>query len=172
MKVFEPNDVGLVRVPRCAWTLVLGTEAKVAALRSRLYVEKYRVRVLIEAVTWQGLRTLQTRSARENEELRGLQKMLPLVAERLIGVQKDYRPRLLRLQGFCGQVLREPEVVIRAPHVVVAMPTSGAVATAHSIPAPQHKDEFKKPHDEKMGLKPSESKLSLASTRSRYVPAS
>ncbi|KAH9205157.1 hypothetical protein DL95DRAFT_397928, partial [Leptodontidium sp. 2 PMI_412] len=51
MRVFEPNDVGLVRLPRSAWTLVLGTEAKVAALRSRLYVEKYRVRVLIDAVT-------------------------------------------------------------------------------------------------------------------------
>lgn len=94
LRIFEPNNVGLVRLPKVAWTLVMGTEAKVAALRSRLYVEKYRVRVLIEAVSWAGLASLEPRTERQNEELEQLQKMLPLIAERLIGVQKDYVPRL------------------------------------------------------------------------------
>jgi hypothetical protein len=94
MRLFEPNDVGLVRLPRAAWTLVMGTEVKVAALRSRLYVEKYRVRVLIEAVSWAGLASSVMRNDKQDEELRQLQKMLPLIAERLMGVQKDYVPRL------------------------------------------------------------------------------
>jgi hypothetical protein len=55
LKIFEPNDVGLVRLPRNAWVLVMRGEQKAASLRSRLYVKKYRVRVLIEAVCWVGL---------------------------------------------------------------------------------------------------------------------
>jgi hypothetical protein len=50
MKVFKLNDVGLVRLFRAAWVLVMGTERKMKELRSRLYVEKYKVRVLINAI--------------------------------------------------------------------------------------------------------------------------
>ena len=56
LKVSEPNEVGLVRLPQCAWNLVMGGESRAQALRSRLYVEKYRVRVLVEAVAWHGLK--------------------------------------------------------------------------------------------------------------------
>jgi hypothetical protein len=54
--------VGLVRVPRYAWLFVMGTEAKMAGLMSRLYVEKYKTRVFIEAVCWKGLRKMEGRS--------------------------------------------------------------------------------------------------------------
>ena len=43
LRLFEPNDVGLVRLPRNAWVLVMRGEHRAASLRSRLYVEKYRV---------------------------------------------------------------------------------------------------------------------------------
>jgi hypothetical protein len=96
LRVFEPNDVGLVRVPRNAWAFVMGNEAKMGQFRSRLYVEKYRVRVLIDAVAWQGLRELGPlgRSSEQERELEMLRKMLPLVAERLMGVWKDFKPRI------------------------------------------------------------------------------
>ena len=94
MRIFEPNDVGLVRLPRNAWVLVMRGEQRAASLRSRLYVEKYRVRVLIEAVCWVGLNGKAGLSEQEMMELRGLKNMLPLIAERLVGVQKDYVPRL------------------------------------------------------------------------------
>lgn len=107
-KLFEPNDVGLVRVPRNAWGLVCGGEAQAGMLRSRLYVEKYRVRVLIDAVCWVGLNRMVTeeRSASEEQELKELRMMLPLVAERLVGVQRDYVPRLT------GKPIVEEEKII------------------------------------------------------------
>jgi len=177
MRVFEPNDVGLVRLPRCAWTLVLGTEAKVAALRSRLYVEKYRVRVLIEAIAYEGLRGLRAKSRREEDELRSLRRMLPLVAERLVGVQKDYKPRLMRLNGeFVDEPMVIPETVVRAaPMKTVVDP---AVATPIPVPAPApipapavqpKKEVTQDPCSEKMALKASASTHSLASTSSRHV---
>lgn len=63
-------------------------EQKAASLRSRLYVEKYRVRVLIKAVCWVGLNGkgsagLDEREVRELGELKG---MLLLIAERLVGI--------------------------------------------------------------------------------------
>lgn len=96
LRVFEPNDVGLVRVPKNAWIFVMGGEREMGRLRSKLYVEKYRVRVLIDAVVWLGLRNLgkERRTAEEERELEGLSAMLPLVAERMVGVWKDYRPRI------------------------------------------------------------------------------
>lgn len=94
--VFEINNIGLVRVPRNAWAYVMGGELRMAQFRSRLYVEKYRVRVLIDAVAWQGLRAIGPldRTAQEEGELNNLTKVLPLVAERLMGVWKDYKPRI------------------------------------------------------------------------------
>ncbi|KAG4428718.1 hypothetical protein IFR05_015797 [Cadophora sp. M221] len=134
LRVFEPNSVGLVRLPRSAWILVLGTEAKVAALRSRLYVEKYRVRVLIEAVTWEGLRALGVgrRSKREEDELRSLRRMVPLIAERLVGVQRDYKPRLMRLAGL---VVDEGLVIPEAVGRMVGMKTVVVPAIAVKAPA-------------------------------------
>lgn len=88
--------MGLVRVPRNAWAYVMGGEVKMAQFRSRLYVEKYRVRVLIDAVAWQGLKAIGPlgRTAEQERELEALRKMLPLVAERLLGVWRDYKPRI------------------------------------------------------------------------------
>lgn len=109
MKIFEPNDVGLVRLPKSAWVLVVGSEPKVAALRSRLYIEKYRVRVLIETVCFVGLKKLSFRRQKEEEELRALKAMMPLIAERLVGVQTDYVPRLTGRKA-----LPEPAVQVQA----------------------------------------------------------
>ncbi|KUJ22808.1 uncharacterized protein LY89DRAFT_311033 [Mollisia scopiformis] len=98
-KIFQPNDVGLVRLPRNAWILINGTEAKAASLRSRLYVEKYRVRVLLDAVNWYGLRSLEIRDMDEEREFQNVRARLGLVAERLVGVWKDYTPRLKDLEN-------------------------------------------------------------------------
>lgn len=94
MKVFETNDVGLVRAPRFAWCAVCGGEREAARLRSRLYVEKYRVRVLLDAVCWEGLRKKEGRSVEEEKEFEGLRNMLPLLTERLVNVQNDYNLKL------------------------------------------------------------------------------
>lgn len=102
LKVSEPNEVGLVRLPQCAWNLVMGGESRAQALRSRLYVEKYRVRVLVEAVAWHGLKhTAHSQELKqpEVEEFRSLNVFLPLIAERCIGVHRDYSPRLKRYGG-------------------------------------------------------------------------
>jgi hypothetical protein len=72
LKVFEPNDVGLVRVPRYVWLFVMGTEAKMAEPRSRLYVEKYRTRVLIKPVCWKGLREIEG-GVTKGTEIRGVE---------------------------------------------------------------------------------------------------
>ncbi|KAL2072744.1 hypothetical protein VTL71DRAFT_12087 [Oculimacula yallundae] len=176
MRVFEPNDVGLVRLPRAAWTLVLGTEAKVASLRSRLFVEKYRVRVLIEAVVYEGLRTLgkDGRSKKEEDEWRSLKKMVPLVAERLVGVQRDYTPRLMRLRGLVvDENLLLPEPVVRGVtvrNVVVSerpvpVPSPAPTPAVEATPVIEAEAETKEePLDEKAALKPSHSSLSLASS--------
>jgi hypothetical protein len=84
----------LVRLPKNAWCLVMKGEHRAASSRSRLYVEKYRVRVLIDAVCWVGLNRKECLSEEEEEELKGLRDMLPLIVERLVGVQMDYVPRL------------------------------------------------------------------------------
>jgi hypothetical protein len=94
LRVFKPNDVGLVRLPRNAWCLVMKGEHNAASLRSRLYVEKYRVRVFIDTVCWVGLNGKERLSEEEKGELKVLRDMLPLIAERLVGVQKDYVTRL------------------------------------------------------------------------------
>ena len=89
MKVFEPNDVGLVRLPRVAWVLVMGTEGKMKELRGRLYMEKYRVRALIDAVCWEALKKLKRESGlneKQEGDLRALGRTLPLLIERLIGI--------------------------------------------------------------------------------------
>ncbi|CZR51169.1 uncharacterized protein PAC_01044 [Phialocephala subalpina] len=109
-KVFQPNDVGLVRLPRNAWILINGNEAKAASLRSRLYVEKYRVRVLIDAVNWYGLRSLDMRNQEEEIEYQGLRNRLGLIAERLVGVWRDYSPRLKALENGANPFADQTEV--------------------------------------------------------------
>jgi hypothetical protein len=103
----EPNDVGLVRLPKNAWCLVIKGEHRAAYLRSRLYVEKYRVRVLIDAVCWVGLHGKECLSEEEKGELKVLGDMLPLIAERWVGVLMDYVPRLKAPMGWGGKGVRE-----------------------------------------------------------------
>ena len=89
MKVFESNNVGLVRLLRVAWVLIIGTEGKIKELRSRLYMEKYRVRALIDAVYWKALKKLKRESGlneKQEGDLRALGRTLPLLIERLIGI--------------------------------------------------------------------------------------
>jgi hypothetical protein len=42
--------------------LIIGIEGKIKELRSRLYVEKYRVYVLINNVCWEALKKLKRES--------------------------------------------------------------------------------------------------------------
>jgi hypothetical protein len=55
-------------------------------LRSRLYIEKYRVRVLINTAYWVGLNRKEYLSEEEKGELKVLKDMLLLIAERLVGI--------------------------------------------------------------------------------------
>jgi Fe-S cluster assembly iron-binding protein IscA len=48
----------MVRASRFAWFEIVGNEKKAVALRSSLAVEKYRVRVLIDAVNYKRLKDL------------------------------------------------------------------------------------------------------------------
>lgn len=162
MRIFEPNDIGLVRLPRVAWALVMGTEAKVAALRSRLYVEKYRVRVLIEAVSWAGLESLGMRTGKQDDELKQLQKMLPLIAERLIGVQKDYVPRLRARLGHAPPP--PPEVEAKVVKEVNTEQPNPVVVLDESMESVSEKEPLKLV-DSKMNFC-SASTDSLASTSS------
>jgi hypothetical protein len=58
--VFGLNERGLVRTPRFVWADVVGgTPGKAGVMRRRLCVEKYRVRVLIDAVRYKGLSDLK-----------------------------------------------------------------------------------------------------------------
>ncbi len=101
-KVFLPNETGLVRLPRVAWGLVCG--GKEQELRSRCYVEKYRVRVLIDAAVWHFSTALvkqQTSNPEVQERKKELERVmgrLGLVSERLEGVWRDYMPKM------CGEV--------------------------------------------------------------------
>ncbi len=105
-KVFLPNETGLVRLPRVAWGLVCGGREQ--ELRSRCYVEKFRVRVLIDAAVWYfgsmpGPVPAQARASEEGERAREVERVrgrLGLVSERLEGVWRDYGPRV------CGEVGR------------------------------------------------------------------
>jgi len=112
MKVFEKNECGLVRAPRFAWCDVCGGPREAGRLRGRLGVQKYRVRVLVDAVCWEGLRRME-RSVEEEREWGALRGMVPLLAERLVGVWKDYMPRLK------GESVREKVVVVQERPVEV-----------------------------------------------------
>ncbi len=162
LRVFEPNDVGLVRLPRNAWVLVMRGEQRAASLRSRLYVEKYRVRVLIEAVCWVGLNGKGGLSEQEVQELSVLRNMLPLIAERLVGVQKDYVPRLKALTG--GDE-KEAVVVEMQKEVkpVVTVVERKEVVRVFKTPEPSL---FKMPMSSKLSIRSSASTDSLASTSS------
>jgi hypothetical protein len=165
MRIFEPNDVGLVRLPRNAWVLVMRGEQRAASLRSRLYVEKYRVRVLIEAICWVGLSGKAGLSEQEMLELKNLKNMLPLVAERLVGVQRDYVPRLKALTSgeekevVSIEVKREEKPA--APLVLVE--EKQEPVKAFKTPEPSL---LKMPLSGKLGLHSSASTDSLASTSS------
>jgi hypothetical protein len=169
LRVFEPNDVGLVRLPRNAWVLVMRGEQRAASLRSRLYVEKYRVRVLIEAVCWVGLNGKTGLSEQEMQELTVLRNMLPLIAERLVGVQKDYVPRLRALtQGEEKKVL-SAEVKQEVKPVVTVVEEKKEIVKAFRTPEPSL---LKMPISSKLSIHSSSSTDSLtstSSTSSRFV---
>lgn len=67
------------------------------------------MRVLIEAVTWYGLRSLHERNRVEENEFLKLRDRLGLVAERLVGVWRDYGPRLKALENGENSFLEEEE---------------------------------------------------------------
>jgi hypothetical protein len=172
LRVFEPNDVGLVRLPRNAWVLVMRGEQRAASLRSRLYVEKYRVRVLIEAVCWVGLHGKAGLSEVEVQELNVLKHMLPLVAERLVGLQKDYVPRLKALMGGEEKEVVSVEVKKEEKPVVAVVEEKKEVVKAFKTPEPSL---LKMPLSGKLSIRSSASTDSLASTSSsssRFVSSS
>lgn len=84
---------------RVSWSAVCGSEENARRLRSRFFVEKYRVRVLIDAVSWFALRNIQLRSQEQEIEYQEVGKRLGTVAERLVGVWRDYTPRLKALDA-------------------------------------------------------------------------
>jgi hypothetical protein len=163
LRIFEPNDVGLVRLPRNAWVLVMRGEQRAASLRSRLYVEKYRVRVLIEAVCWVGLNRKAGLSEVEVQELNVLKNMLPLVAERLVGLQKDYVPRLKAPMGGEEKEAVSVEVRKEEKPVVAAVEQKKEVVKAFKTPEPSL---LKMPLSGKLSIRSSASTDSLASTSS------
>ncbi|KAE9381314.1 hypothetical protein N431DRAFT_392368 [Stipitochalara longipes BDJ] len=164
LRIFEPNDVGLVRLPRNAWVLVMRGEHRAASLRSKLYVEKYRVRVLIEAVCWVGLNGKGPLTEQEMMELKGLRGMLPLIAERLVGVQKDYVPRLKTLMGADEKQVVSVELKEERPAVPVAVvEEKKEMVKAFKTPEPSL---FKMPMSGKLSIHSSASTDSLASTSS------
>lgn len=92
LKVFEPNDVGLVRIPRNAWILVMSGDSNAQALRQRLFVGKYRVRVLNEAIAWFGLyHTAVNRGLKgaEVEEFRALNASLADAVALFVQFEKE-----------------------------------------------------------------------------------
>jgi hypothetical protein len=173
LRIFEPNDVGLVRLPPDACALVMRGEQRAASLRSRLYVEKYRVRVLIEAVCWVGLNGKRGLTEQEVMELKGLRGMLPLIFETLVGVQRDYVPRLKALMGS-----DEKEVVtfeakrdkMPAVYVFSVVEEKKEVVKAFKTPEPSL---LKMPMSRNLSIHSCTSIESLASTSSsssRSVP--
>ena len=84
LRVFKLNNIGLVRLLKNAWYLITKGEYKAASLRSRLYIKKYRVRILINTVYWVSLNRKEYLSKEENRELKVLGDMLPLIIERLV----------------------------------------------------------------------------------------
>jgi hypothetical protein len=114
MKVFEKNECGLVRAPRFAWYAVCGCPQEAGRLRGRLGVEKYRVRVLVDAVTWEGLRRMEGLDEGGRKELEGLREMVPLLVERLRGMVP------LLVERLKGESVSEKVVVVQAKPVEVA----------------------------------------------------
>jgi len=163
LRVFEPNDVGLVRLPKNAWVLVMRGEQRAASLRSRLYVEKYRVRVLIEAVCWVGLNGKAGWSELEVQELNVLRGMLPLIAERLVGLQKDYVPRLKLLTGDDEKEVVSIEAVRDERPAVTVVEGKRGVVKAFKTAEPSL---LKMPLSGKLSIRSSASSDSLASTSS------
>jgi hypothetical protein len=107
-RVWESN-AGVHGAGRVSWCTVCGNEENAKRLRSRFFVEKYRVRVLIDAVSWFALRNIQHRSQEQEIEYQEVGKRLGTVAERLVGVWRDYTPRLKALEASqrstgCGGV--------------------------------------------------------------------
>jgi hypothetical protein len=165
LRIFEPNDVGLVRLPRNAWVLVMRGEQRAASLRSRLYVEKYRVRVLIEAVCWVGLNGKGGLSEQETGELRALKGMLPLVAERLVGVQRDYVPRLKALMGGDEKEAVSVEVKMEEKPAAPLVPVEEKKEMVKAFKTPEP-SLLKMPMSRKLSMHSCASTDSLASTSS------
>jgi hypothetical protein len=165
LRIFEPNDVGLVRLPRNAWVLVMRGEQRAASLRSRLYVEKYRVRVLIEAVCWVGLNGKTGLSEHEVKELRSLRNMLPLIAERLVGVQKDYVPRLKMLMGGEEKEVMSVELKREERPALPLVPVEEKTEMVKAFKTPEP-SLLKMPMSGKLSIHSCASTDSLASTSS------
>jgi hypothetical protein len=86
LRVFEPNNMGLVWLLENTWYLIIKSEHTAASIRSRLYIKKYRVRVLIYMVYWVSLNRKEYLREEEKGELKGLRDMSLLITERLVGV--------------------------------------------------------------------------------------
>jgi hypothetical protein len=107
----------------------------------------------------------------EVRELKGLRGMLPLIAERLVGVQKDYVPRLKALTGEEVKAVVSEVKVAEKPTVplIPVVEEKTEMVKAFKTPEPS----LKKPMNGKLGMHSCESTDSLASassSSSRFVP--
>ena len=105
-------------------------------------------------------------------ELKGLRAMLPLIAERLVGVQKDYVPRLKALTGTDEKEVISVDTKIEKPAVpVAAVEEKHEMVKAFKTPSPSL---LKMPLSGKLSIRSTASTESLASTSSsssRFVPS-
>ncbi|KUJ14138.1 uncharacterized protein LY89DRAFT_130376 [Mollisia scopiformis] len=105
LRLFEPTD-DEEWSPYESWFSCNGSEVAADRLWRHMCVEKSRVRVLIDAVTWVGLRSSE-RNEEEEVEYQDIRKRLGVVAPRLVGIWRDY---VARLKIKYPQVAKSPVV--------------------------------------------------------------